>query len=85
MTTRTSRSNPAMTNRILCRAALTGALSLLFTASVQAGADAPLPKDLPPYAPDKPLPVQDIAQKTLDAILDADPYYQAGVVQYELL
>ena len=65
MTTRTSRSNPAMTNRILCRAALTGALSLLFTASVQAGADAPLPKDLPPYAPDKPLPVQDIAQKTL--------------------
>lgn len=25
------------------------------------------------------------AQKTLDAIRDADPYYQAGVVQYELL
>jgi uncharacterized protein YciI len=24
-------------------------------------------------------------QKTLDAIRDADPYYQAGVVQYELL
>lgn len=23
--------------------------------------------------------------KTLDAIRDADPYYQAGVVQYELL
>ena len=27
----------------------------------------------------------DNAQKTLDAIRDADPYYQAGVVQYELL
>ena len=25
------------------------------------------------------------AQKTLDAIRDADPYYKAGVVQYELL
>src|SRR4026209_1045819 len=25
------------------------------------------------------------AQKTLDAIREADPYYQAGVVQYELL
>lgn len=25
------------------------------------------------------------AQKTLDAIRDADPYYQHGVVQYELL
>jgi uncharacterized protein YciI len=25
------------------------------------------------------------AQRTLDAIRDADPYYQAGVVQYELL
>jgi len=25
------------------------------------------------------------AQQTLDAIRDADPYYQAGVVQYELL
>ena len=25
------------------------------------------------------------AQKTLDSIRDADPYYQAGVVQYELL
>ena len=25
------------------------------------------------------------AQKTLDAIRDADPYYQNGVVQYELL
>ena len=27
----------------------------------------------------------DNAQKSLDAIRDADPYYQAGVVQYELL
>jgi len=25
------------------------------------------------------------AQKALDAIRDADPYYQAGVAQYELL
>jgi len=25
------------------------------------------------------------SQKTLDTIRDADPYYQAGVVQYELL
>jgi len=25
------------------------------------------------------------AQKALDAIRDADPYYQNGVVQYELL
>ena len=25
------------------------------------------------------------SQRTLDAIRDADPYYQAGVVQYELL
>src|SRR5688572_32243559 len=28
---------------------------------------------------------EDGAQKTLDAIRDADPYYKAGVVQYELL
>jgi len=27
----------------------------------------------------------DQPQKALDAIRDADPYYQAGVVQYELL
>lgn len=27
----------------------------------------------------------DNPQKALDAIRDADPYYQAGVVQYELL
>ncbi len=27
----------------------------------------------------------DHPQKALDAIRDADPYYQAGVVQYELL
>ena len=53
------------TTPILRPAALAGALSLLFATSVQAGADAPLPKDLPPYAPDKPLPVQEIAQKTL--------------------
>ena len=25
------------------------------------------------------------SQKTLDAIRDSDPYYKAGVVQYELL
>ena len=25
------------------------------------------------------------AQKALDAIRDADPYYQTGVVQYQLL
>ena len=30
------------------------------------------------------VPDEDSA-KTLDAIRDADPYYQAGVVQYELL
>lgn len=30
-----------------------------------AGADAPLPKDLPPYAQDKPLPVPQIAKRTL--------------------
>ena len=45
--------------RLLRRATLAVAMSLLFASTVQAGADAPLPKDLPPYAPDKPLPVQE--------------------------
>src|SRR3546814_3420186 len=27
---------------------------------------APLPRDLPPFAPDKPLPVADIVQRALD-------------------
>ena len=62
MTTKTHRIE---THRLLRRAALACVLSLAFAATAQAGADAPLPKDLPPYAPDKPLPVQDIAQKTL--------------------
>ena len=51
--------------RFLRGATLAVAMSLLFVSSVQAGADAPLPEELPPYAPDKPLPVQEIAQKTL--------------------
>ena len=67
MTTRTQPTARSTigTGTLLQRKLLAGALSLLFAASVQAGADAPLPKELPPYAPDKPLPVQDIAQKTL--------------------
>jgi len=40
--------------------------ALLLAANVaHAGPKAPLPRDLPPYAADKPLPVSDIAQKTL--------------------
>lgn len=58
-----AKNNLSMTLR---RTALAGALSLLFAGAAQAGADAPLPKDLPPFAPDKPLPVADIVQHTLD-------------------
>src|SRR3546814_9996372 len=52
--------------RTLRRGALACALSLLFAGTAHAGADAPLPRDLPPFAPDKPLPVADIVQRTLD-------------------
>ncbi len=41
------------------------AVSLVCVGAAVAGPNAPLPKDLPPYAADKPLPVADIAQKTL--------------------
>lgn len=41
------------------------AISLLFSSTAMAGAGAVLPKDLPPFAPDKPLPVPQIEKKTL--------------------
>ncbi|MBD7988772.1 insulinase family protein [Luteimonas sp. Sa2BVA3] len=41
------------------------AVSALATGAALAGPGADLPKDLPPYAADKPLPVPDIARKTL--------------------
>ncbi len=37
----------------------------LSSPSAVAGPNAPLPRDLPAYAPDRPLPVPEIAQKTL--------------------
>ena len=40
-------------------------LSLALSGTAFAGPAAPLPKDLPPYAPDKPLPVPQIEKKTL--------------------
>lgn len=58
--------NTIRTVTLLRRTALACALSLLVAGGAQAGADAPLPKDLPPFAPDKPLPVADIVQRTLD-------------------
>ncbi len=53
------------TTSFLRRTALACALSLLVAGAAQAGHDAPLPADLPPFAPDKPLPVADIVQRTL--------------------
>src|SRR5262245_6016952 len=47
------------------RTLLALAVSLACAGAAIAGPNAPLPKDLPPYAADKPLPVADIAQKTL--------------------
>lgn len=41
------------------------AVSVLASGAAIAGSAADLPKDLPPYAADKPLPVPDIAKKTL--------------------
>lgn len=41
------------------------AVSALLAGGAVAGPKAPLPKDLPPYAADKPLPVPQIAKKTL--------------------
>lgn len=41
------------------------AVSLALSGAAFAGPNAPLPKDLPPYAPDKPLPVPQIEKKTL--------------------
>ncbi len=41
------------------------AVSLVLSGAAFAGPAAPLPKDLPPYAPDKPLPVPQIEKKTL--------------------
>lgn len=50
----------------LCNQSLLAvAVSLAVATAAIAGPDAPLPKDLPAYAPDRPLPVADIAQKTL--------------------
>jgi zinc protease len=40
-------------------------LGLCIAGAAIAGPSAPLPKDLPPYAPDKPLPVPKIEKKTL--------------------
>ena len=51
---------------VLRRTALACALSLLAATAAHAGQDAPLPKELPPFAPDKPLPVPEIVQRTLD-------------------
>lgn len=41
------------------------AVSVALSGAAFAGPSAPLPKDLPPYAPDKPLPVPQIEKKTL--------------------
>lgn len=41
------------------------ALSTLLAGNALAATEAPLPKDLPPYAADKPLPVPQIEKKTL--------------------
>ena len=41
------------------------AFCALLAGTAVAGPKAQLPKELPPYAPDRPLPVADIAQKTL--------------------
>jgi predicted Zn-dependent peptidase len=41
-------------------------LGLAVAGLAQASATAPLPKDLPSYGPDKPLPVPHVAQRTLD-------------------
>ena len=41
------------------------AISALFSGVAMAGAGVVLPKELPPYAPDKPLPVPQIEKKTL--------------------
>ncbi len=41
------------------------AMSLVLCGGAIAGPQAPLPKDLPPYAPDRPLPVPQIETKTL--------------------
>ncbi len=41
------------------------AAAVLSSGAAFAGPNAPLPKDLPAYAPDRPLPVPEIAQKTL--------------------
>ena len=60
-----STRNTTRPNRsLLRRTALACALSLLVAGAAQA-ADAPLPPELPPFAPDKPLPVADIVQRTL--------------------
>lgn len=50
----------------LHRSLIAAALACLFAGSAHAAKpDAPLPKELPPYAPDKPLPVPQIDKKTL--------------------
>lgn len=41
------------------------AASLLCSGAVLAGPQSPLPKELPPYAADKPLPIPQVAKKTL--------------------
>ena len=53
-----------MASAIAVRFAAAAFCTLLAGAAV-AGPKAQLPKDLPAYAPDRPLPVADIAQKTL--------------------
>lgn len=40
-------------------------VSSLLAPAAFAGADVALPKELPPYAQDKPLPVPQIAKRTL--------------------
>lgn len=52
--------------RRLADAALCAAMSVaLLAGSALAGPNSPLPPELPPYGADKPLPVADIASKTL--------------------
>ena len=51
--------------RFFTHSLLALAVSALATGAAVAGPAADLPKDLPPYAADKPLPVPDIARKTL--------------------
>lgn len=54
-----------MTRTHMLRPLVAALVLALAAGAAQAGPLAPLPKDLPPYAADRPLPVPDIQKKTL--------------------